>query len=632
MKRFLLLVLIGLAGMVSMSQTHRLKGNGQIFWQEDFNWENPADAKGWTAPAGWKIEDLSADDNGFVWAWTRDSMQGPFARRDGGYILNSTTRENGFLAIDLDRLNAGRAYTDMLYVNSSITLPLMDFSTHPSVILSLEQMFKYFNTPRMVIEVSNDNGGHWAEFDLKMGTGRGINTMNLPNNQVGYFTANISDVAAGQSAVTIKITWSGSILYFWMFDDLKLQEGWDYDLKMNHSQVQLTDNNPDASAGFLYMMPKTQILPIGLIQGSVVNYGEIEQKDIRFQVEILKNGLSQYKETATAPGYRFFGDPADTLTITKQYVPTDFGHYEMILEMKSDEADQNPVNNTKSFYFHVTDSVFARTPDVSEADESPWRDYYQYTHEGDLMATEFDPIADCEASSISAYISKANIGADFKFVLMEIIPVAGQQPTTIELLTSPMMTVDSALLKSGWVTMPLDLDGQGEKLKAGKKYLAAVQFWTYITAENLTQRKNAFWIGSTKSYPGSSDKQWGYETDNSTWKNGSSFNKMIRLNINNHENLVDGMAASGLDNALGQNYPNPFKFETRISYNLPKESGVIIEIRDATGRLVQFIEEGTKPAGENSVTISNSKLDAGLYFYTLKAGGSSTTRRMVVSK
>jgi hypothetical protein len=203
MKRLLLLALIGLTGLASFAQTHRLKGNGQIFWEEHFNWENPADDKGWTAPAGWKIEDLSADDNGFVWVWTKDSMQGPFARRDGGYILNSTTRENGFLAIDLDRLNAGRAYTDMLYANSSITLPLMNFSTHPSVIMSLEQMFKYFNTPRMVIEVSHDNGGHWAEFDLKMGTARGINTSNLPNNQVANFSANISDVAAGQSAVTL---------------------------------------------------------------------------------------------------------------------------------------------------------------------------------------------------------------------------------------------------------------------------------------------------------------------------------------------------------------------------------------------------------------------------------------------
>jgi len=632
MKRFLLLILVCSMGLVSFGQTHRLKGNGQIFWEEHFNWENPADDKGWTAPPGWKIEDKSSDDNGITWVWTKDSMQGPFAHRDGGYILNSATRENGFLAIDLDNINAGKAYTDMFYVNSTITLPVMNFSAHPSVILSLQQMFKYFNTPQMVIQVSNDNGGHWADFDMKMGTARGINTMNLPNNQAADFSANISDVAANQSAVIVRITWSGSILYFWMIDDLTFKEGWDYDLKMNYSQVQQIDNNPDASAGFLYMMPKTQILPIGLFEASVINYGDFEQTNIRFHTEIFKNGLSQFNESSNSLSYRYFGDPADTLIINKNYTPLDYGHYEMRLSMESDQVDQDPANNRKSFFFHVTDSIFARTPDISEADESPWRDFYQYPHEGDLMATEFDPISDCEAGSISAYISKANIGADFKFVLMEIVPVAGQQPTTKELLTSIMMTVDSTLLKQGWITIPLDLDGQGEKLKAGKKYLAAVQFWTYTTADNLINRKNAFWLGSTKSYPGSYDKQWGYETDNSTWKNGSSFNKMIRLNINNHENRVDGIQESGLENSLGQNWPNPFSTETQISYQLGKEGPVTIEIKDITGKVVQLIEEGTKPAGMHSVTIRKTNLDAGIYFYTLKAGEFSITKRMVVSK
>jgi hypothetical protein len=61
MKRLLILALICMSGAASIGQTHRLKGNGQIFWEEHFNWENPNDVKGWTAPAGWKIEDLSGD-------------------------------------------------------------------------------------------------------------------------------------------------------------------------------------------------------------------------------------------------------------------------------------------------------------------------------------------------------------------------------------------------------------------------------------------------------------------------------------------------------------------------------------------------------------------------------------------
>ncbi len=632
MKKLLIFTLIGLTGLTSMGQTHRLKGNGQIFWEEHFNWENQADPKGWTAPAGWIIEDNSTDDNGFTWVWTKDSMQGPFAHRDGGYILNSETRSNGFLTIDLDKLNAGRAYTDMLYANSSIILPKMNFSTHSSVIISLQQMFKYFNTPKMIIEVTNDNGAHWAEFDLKMGTARGVNTQNLPNNQVAHFSANISDVAAGQSNVTIKLTWSGSMLYFWMLDDLTLQEGWDNDLKMNQSSVQLVDNNPDSHAGFLYMMPKTQVLPIGLFEGSVVNYGEIEQTKVHLEAEIKKNGISQFKETSNSLPYVFYGDPADTLYINKSFTPVDYGHYEMLISMKSGEVDQNPGNNEKTSYFHVTDRVFSRTPDVSEADESPWRDYYQETHEGDLMGAEFDPVTDCLANSITAFISKANIGADFRFVLLEIVSTAGTQPDVKELLVSDMVTVDSALLKKGWVTLPLILDGLGEKMKAGKRYMAAVQFWTYITAENLINRKNAFWIGSTKTYPDSFDKQWVYMGFEGFWRKGSNFNKMIRLNINNHENRIDHVQESSLEPSLGQNYPNPFSQYTRIDYSLTAVTTVSFEVRDISGKLIMQSDQGIRQAGQQSIILSNASLDNGFYFYTLRAGKSSITKKMLVTK
>ena len=45
----------------------RLKGNGQVFFTETFGWENPADPKGWTAPAGFYM--LDPNDNGFNWHW-----------------------------------------------------------------------------------------------------------------------------------------------------------------------------------------------------------------------------------------------------------------------------------------------------------------------------------------------------------------------------------------------------------------------------------------------------------------------------------------------------------------------------------------------------------------------------------
>jgi hypothetical protein len=429
--------------------------------------------------------------------------------------------------------------------------------------------------------------------------------------------------------VTIKITWSGSILYFWMLDDLKFAEGWDNDLKMNHFQVSLVDATNTTSPGFMYMMPKTQIMPIGNFQGSVINYGDEEQTGIRFVAEIRKNGAVQFEAASSPISSRYYGDPADTIDLTQAYTPVDYGHYQLTLEMKSDQTDQNPENSRKSWLFHVTDSVFARTPDVSEADESPWRDYYQNTHEGDIMAVEFDPIADCQASSISVFVSKANVGADFKVVLLEIT-TNGDQTETVELVSSEMMTVDSTLLRNGWVTLPLELDGVGEKMKAGKRYLAGVQFWTYISEADLINRKNAFWIGSTKNFPGSPEKQWTYMGYEGTWRNGSSFNKMIRLNINNHENLIDGIGSEMTASSLEQNFPNPFDQQTVISYRLANDSEVSLEIRDLTGRLILVRQMGSQPAGQHSEVVSGQGFEKGTYFYSLRTASGVETRKMIV--
>jgi len=630
MKQILLIGLVIGLSMSAIGQNHNLKGNGQVFWEEHFDWADESNPSGWSLPEGWMIEDNSWDDTGYVWQWTKDSLQGPFSKRDGGYILNSTTRDNGFLTIDLDNHNAYMNYMEMLTVNSTITLPPMDFSEHPSVIMELQQMFKYLNNPRMVIEVSNDAGAHWAEFDMKMGTGGGTNVQNLKNDEVALFSVNLSEVAAGQPNVTIKITWDGSILYFWMLDDISFREGWDYDLKMDHLQVQLQDENFSQDAGFYYMMPKTQILPFGDFEGSVRNYGDFDLNNVHFNVNIKKNGFEQFNSSSDNIRYLFFGDPVDTLDIADTYTPVDYGHYEITFGMYSDEEEQNPENNISSYFFHVTDSVFARTPDVSEAAASPWKNLYQYTHEGDIMGVEFDPIADCEASSISVYIAKANIDADFKVVLMEIETGEGGTDNIVELLTSDIMTVDSTILENGWITLPLEHDGQGENMLAGNRYIAGVQFYTYITEEDLINRGDAFWIGSTYSYPGSYEKQWLYQAYEGSWTQGSNFNNMIRLNINNHENIVDGIVNLASDLTLDQNYPNPFIGITHIDYSLEKNSNVSIEIKDLTGRVAESFDLGNTPAGQHTFDFNSQNLESGIYTYTLNTDFGFQTKRMIV--
>jgi hypothetical protein len=86
------------------------------------------------------------------------------------------------------------------------------------------------------------------------------------------------------------------------------------------------------------------------------------------------------------------------------------------------------------------------------------------------------------------------------------------------------------------------------------------------------------------------------------------------------------------DFKLLQNTPNPFRNQTIISYSLGNSFPVTLEVYDATGRLVESRNEGVKPAGTHSFTLDGNGYNQGLYFYVLRAGGHTATKKMTVIK
>jgi hypothetical protein len=88
------------------------------------------------------------------------------------------------------------------------------------------------------------------------------------------------------------------------------------------------------------------------------------------------------------------------------------------------------------------------------------------------------------------------------------------------------------------------------------------------------------------------------------------------------------------------NYPNPFNPETWIPYKLAAPTTVTIRIHDSLGKLVRTLNLGHRAAGiylnKEEAAYWNGKNDAGeqvasgMYFYTLRAGAFSATRKMIV--
>jgi hypothetical protein len=84
--------------------------------------------------------------------------------------------------------------------------------------------------------------------------------------------------------------------------------------------------------------------------------------------------------------------------------------------------------------------------------------------------------------------------------------------------------------------------------------------------------------------------------------------------------------------SLAQNYPNPFNPSTVINYTIPQSSFVTLKVFNALGQEVAALVNSEVKAGNNSVTFNASKLSSGIYFYTIKAGNFTSSKKMILMK
>lgn len=83
---------------------------------------------------------------------------------------------------------------------------------------------------------------------------------------------------------------------------------------------------------------------------------------------------------------------------------------------------------------------------------------------------------------------------------------------------------------------------------------------------------------------------------------------------------------------LGQNYPNPFNPSTQISFGLPRESDVVLEVFNVIGERMVVLAEGVLAAGKYTVTFDAARHPAGVYIYRLRAAEHTLTMKMLLVK
>ena len=89
--------------------------------------------------------------------------------------------------------------------------------------------------------------------------------------------------------------------------------------------------------------------------------------------------------------------------------------------------------------------------------------------------------------------------------------------------------------------------------------------------------------------------------------------------------------------SLSDAYPNPFNPTTTLTFSVPMEGFVSLNIYDITGRLVSTLVDGNLEQGYHSIIwngmdSNGHAVSSGMYIYSLKGEGVSITKKMVMMK
>jgi len=93
--------------------------------------------------------------------------------------------------------------------------------------------------------------------------------------------------------------------------------------------------------------------------------------------------------------------------------------------------------------------------------------------------------------------------------------------------------------------------------------------------------------------------------------------------------IKDEFEAKENNAVVSQNYPNPFSGNSYVTVSLAEGAELSLEVYTITGQQV-ILQDYGYTTGTTTLTINGDKLTPGVYFYTVKAGESKVTHKMIV--
>lgn len=185
--------------------------------------------------------------------------------------------------------------------------------------------------------------------------------------------------------------------------------------------------------------------------------------------------------------------------------------------------------------------------------------------------------------------------------------------------------------------LPVELSSFTSKLISNKVQLN----WSTKTEVNnygfdVERKVNGDWqkIGFVNGN-GNSNSPKEYTYTDKTLIGGSKFlYRLKQIDSDGQFEYSDAVEVEVVPNKfeLSQNYPNPFNPTTKIRYQLPDESKVVIKIYNILGSEVMELLDEQKEAGVYEVEFKADNLSSGTYIYKIIADNFVQTKKMILLK
>lgn len=211
--------------------------------------------------------------------------------------------------------------------------------------------------------------------------------------------------------------------------------------------------------------------------------------------------------------------------------------------------------------------------------------------------------------------------------LTEINPVIEFQKLDSGIVVEPTAVTISDILGQTWGSSEL-LEGKLLKL-TGLSLVSQVSVWAgntnYVITDGIDSMQIRITTGTNLvGQPAPLNALFNVTAVLSQYKTTPPYSSGYQLMPRTTDDIVitTGVESENIslaDFCLGQNYPNPFNPSTTISFVLPRESNVKLDVFSSLGEQVASLLEGNYGTGRHSVKFDASGLVSGIYFYKLTA-------------